>query len=284
MTSSDLLSGRAAMPVRAGTAALLLVCALVSSGCAARSTATSDLTLQPPPPTVMTPPPDAALLATADSFLVRFTTTKGDFDVMLRKSWAPRGAERVGELVLANYYDGARFFRALPGFVVQWGIAADTAMTRAWSGRRIADDSVRESNRRGTVTFGAGGQANTRTVHLFVNLRDNARLDASRFAPVGEVVRGMDVVDQLYTGYGEGAPAGKGPSQQAMAQEGEALLARDFPLLDQIKTARVVRLFSAPPAPSTSPAASPSAAPRPASSRAPAASRAGASGTPRSAP
>ncbi|MCC7002298.1 MAG: peptidylprolyl isomerase [Gemmatimonadaceae bacterium] len=280
------------MPARARTTAILFMCALVSSGCAARSGATSDLTLQPPPPTVMTPPPDAALLATADSFLVRFATTKGDFDVMLRKSWAPRGAERVGELVLANYYDGARFFRALPGFVVQWGIAADTAMTRAWSGRRIADDSVRESNRRGTVTFGAGGQANTRTVHLFVNLRDNARLDATRFAPVGEVVRGMDVVDQLYTGYGEGAPAGKGPSQQAMSQEGEALLARDFPLLDQIKTARVVRLFSAAPSssasalPSTSasPSASPSSALRPASSPAPAASRARASGTPRSAP
>ena len=295
MTSSDLLSGRAVMSARARASAILLVCAFVSSGCAARGGATSDLTLQPAPPTVMTPPPDAALLATADSFLVRFNTTKGDFDVMLRKSWAPRGAERVGELVLANYYDGARFFRALPGFVVQWGIAADTAMTRAWSGRRIADDSVRESNRRGTVTFGAGGQANTRTVHLFVNLRDNARLDATRFAPVGEVVRGMDVVDQLYTGYGEGAPAGKGPSQQAMSQEGEALLARDFPLLDQIKTARVVRLFSAAPssasspassaAASVSPSASPSSsAPQPASSPAHAASPAPASGTPRSAP
>ncbi len=266
MTSSDLLSGRA----------LLLACALFASACAARSGATGDLTLMPPPPTVMTPPPDIALLAAADSFLVRFATTKGDFDVMLRRSWAPRGAERVGELVLANYYDGARFFRALPGFVVQWGIAADTAMTRAWSGRRIADDTVRESNRRGTVTFGAGGQANTRTVHLFVNLRDNARLDATRFAPVGEVVRGMDVVDQFYTGYGEGAPAGKGPSQQAMSQEGEALLARDFPLLDQIKTARVVRYFS--------PAPAPSATPRPAASTAPAASLARASGTPRSAP
>jgi len=196
------------------------------------------------PAPVMQTPPDSAALANADSVLVRFATTKGDVDVMLRRSWAPNGAPRVAEAVAAGYYDGARFFRALRGFVVQWGIAADTAASRTWSRRSIPDDTVRESNRRGTVTFAAGG-ANTRTVQLFVNLRDNARLDATRFAPVGEVVRGMDVVDALHTGYGEGAPAGKGPTQGRIGSEGEAYLARDFPLLDQIRTARVVRLYPA---------------------------------------
>ena len=194
------------------------------------------------PAPVMQTPPDSADIAAADSVLVRFATTKGDIDVMLRRSWAPNGAPRVAEAVAAGYYDDARFFRALRGFVVQWGIAADTAASKRWSARRIPDDTVRESNRRGTVTFAAGG-ANTRTVQLFINLRDNARLDATSFAPVGEVVRGMDVVDALHTGYGEGAPAGKGPTQGKIGAEGEAYLAKDFPLLDQIRAARVVRLY-----------------------------------------
>ena len=193
---------------------------------------------------VLVTPPSADVLAAADSFLVRFTTTKGEFDVLVRRSWSPLGAARVGEAVAAGYYDGARFFRALRGFVVQWGIAADSANTALWRGRRIADDSVRASNRRGTVTYAAGGP-NTRTVQLFINLRDNARLDALGFAPVGEVVRGMDVVDTLHTGYGEGAPAGQGPTQDKLGAQGEAYLARDFPLLDQIRSARVVRLWPA---------------------------------------
>jgi peptidyl-prolyl cis-trans isomerase A (cyclophilin A) len=185
--------------------------------------------------------PDSATLAAADSVLVRFVTSKGDFDVMLRKSWAPLGAVRVSHVVASGYYDGARFFRALRGFVVQWGIPADTARRRDWSAR-LADDPVRESNHRGTITFAAGG-ANTRTAQLFVSLRDNARLDAMGFAPVGSVVRGMDVVDALHTGYGEGGPSGQGPAQGRIAAEGEAYLAADFPLLDRIIRARVVRVF-----------------------------------------
>ena len=222
--------------------ALLLGVALLAMGaCTPRAT---DVATLPAPLPALATPPDSATLADADSVLVRFSTTKGDIDVMLRRGWAPHGAPRVAQAVAAGYYDGARFFRALRGFVVQWGLAADTAATRAWRGRRLPDDTVRESNRRGTVTFAAGGP-NTRTVQLFVNLRDNARLDAMGFAPVGEVVRGMDVVDALHTGYGEGAPAGKGPTQQRIGAEGEAYLAKDFPLLDQVRAARVVRLYPA---------------------------------------
>lgn len=195
-------------------------------------------------------PVAAESLAAADSVLVRLSTTRGDIDVMLRRHWAPLGAARVAEAVASGYYDGARFFRALRGFVVQWGIAADSATTAAWRGRAIPDEPVTQTNRRGTLTFAAGGP-NTRTVQLFVNLRDNARLDAMGFAPVGEVVAGMDAVDALYTGYGEGAPGGKGPSQGSLSAQGEAYLARDFPLLDQIRSARVVRHWpaGAPPAP-----------------------------------
>lgn len=196
------------------------------------------------PDTGVAPAAALATAAPADSFLVRFATTKGDFDAVFRAHWAPRGAARVREAVDARYYDRARFFRAVRGFVVQWGIAADSATTAGWRGRRIDDDSVRQSNRRGTIAFAAGG-ANTRTVQLFINLRDNARLDALGFAPAGEVVAGLDVVDALHTGYGDAPPTGQGPPQGRISAEGEAFLAREFPLLDQIRTARVVRVWGA---------------------------------------
>jgi peptidyl-prolyl cis-trans isomerase A (cyclophilin A) len=172
-----------------------------------------------------------------DSFIVRLATTKGDVDILLRKHWAPLGVGQFYEAVHANYYNGARFFRAIRGFVVQFGIAAEPAASTQWRARTIADDSVRESNRRGSVVFASGGP-NTRTVQLFINLRDNARLDGLGFPPIGEVIAGMDFVDALYTGYGDGATA---PDQNRLNREGEAYLAENFPLLDQIITARIVR-------------------------------------------
>jgi peptidyl-prolyl cis-trans isomerase A (cyclophilin A) len=177
-----------------------------------------------------------------DSFVVRFETSKGDFDVMVHRDWAPRGADRIYGLMRHGYYDGARFFRAVPNFVVQFGLAADPAVTAAVREHHIPDDSVRRSNVRGTLSFAAGGP-NTRTTQLFINLRDNQRLDRLGFAVAAQVVRGMEVVDSLYTGYGEGAPRGQGPTQARITSEGEAYLAKDFPLLDQIRRARIVRRF-----------------------------------------
>lgn len=176
-----------------------------------------------------------------DSFVVRLATSKGDIDVMLRKHWAPNGVAQLYDVVYANYYDGARFFRAIRGFVVQFGIAADPALTAQWSGKAIKDDPVTESNRRGTLVFASGGP-DTRTTQLFFNLRDNARLDGLGFPPVGEVIAGLEVMDQLFTGYGDGAVA---PRQDRITREGEAYLADQFPLLDQIRTARVLRAWYA---------------------------------------
>lgn len=181
--------------------------------------------------------------ARVDSALVRFVTTKGEIDVMLRTAWAPHGTARVREAVGANYYDGARFFRALRGFVVQFGIAADSTTSAAWRTRSIPDDTVRQTNRRGTLVFAAGGP-NTRTTQLFFNLRDNARLDAMGFAPLGEIVRGLDVLDALHIDYAL-VPGGATPDQGKISNEGEAYLAREFPLLDKIHTARIVRTFPA---------------------------------------
>ena len=173
-----------------------------------------------------------------DSFRVRFATTKGDFLVAVKRAWAPHGADRFYNLVRSGYYDGVRFFRVIPGFMAQFGLHGDTAVTAAWRERRIPDDPVRRSNQRGMVTFATAGPG-TRTTQVFINYRDNSRLDADGFAPFGEVVEGMDVVDKLYGGYGEGAPGGRGPDQMRIHIEGEKYLARQFPKLDKITKARV---------------------------------------------
>lgn len=189
-------------------------------------------------------------IAAPDSFLVTFETTRGRFDVMARSRWAPVGADRFHELVRLHYYDGAAFFRVVPNFVAQFGIHHDSLVNRAWRVRRLADDSVRQGNRRGTLAFARGGPG-SRTVQLFINLRDNARLDTSGvigFPAFAEVVRGMEVVDSLYQGYGD-APRGqndtsstrRGPNQGRITSEGYAYLRRDFPRLDYIRTARIVR-------------------------------------------
>src|SRR6267378_2786835 len=173
-----------------------------------------------------------------DSFRVRFSTTKGDVVIVVHRAWAPHGADRFYNLVRSGFYDGVRFFRVIPGFMAQFGIHGDTGVTAAWRVRAIPDDPVRRTNGRGMVTYATAGPG-TRTTQIFINYRDNNRLDASGFAPFGQVVEGMEVVDALYSGYGEGAPNGRGPEQYRLNVEGEKYLARQFPKLDKIRKAKV---------------------------------------------
>ena len=189
---------------------------------------------------LLKPDPKAEARQAPDSFTVRFETTRGPFTVQFVRDWAPRGADRAYYLVRSGYYDGVRFFRVLPNFVAQFGASGDPKVGKVWERRTIRDDPVKESNRRGTVTFATAGP-NTRTTQLFVNLAGNARLDRLGFAPLGRVVDGMARVDSLYAGYGEGAPRGKGPDQDRIAAEGNAYLERGFPKLDWIKRAEVVK-------------------------------------------
>lgn len=171
----------------------------------------------------------------------RFETTQGIFVVQVVRPWAPLGADRFYSLVRGGFYDGCRFFRVLPGFVVQWGINPDPAVSKAWSDQtKIKDDPVKASNVRGTISFATSGP-DTRTVQVYINLGANSRLDARGFSPFGRVTEGMDVVEKLYSGYGEGAPKGKGPSQDLIEKEGESYLARDFAKLDRIVRAHLVR-------------------------------------------
>ena len=192
-------------------------------------------------------PSGTANLATASlphdrapaTFRTRFETSAGTFVIEVHRDWAPIGADRFYNLVKSGYFDGGRFFRVITGFMAQFGISSDPHLTAAWRDQQISDDPVRASNTRGMVSFATAGP-NTRTTQLFINYADNRRLDASGFAPFGQVVEGMDVVDRLYAGYGEGAPRGRGPSQGQIEAEGEAYLARDFPKLDRVEHATLV--------------------------------------------
>jgi len=174
------------------------------------------------------------------TFKAKFTTTKGDFVVEVTRAWAPLGADRFYNLVKNHYFDGAAFFRVLPGFVAQFGLNAKPEVSRAWASANIKDDPVTQSNLTGYLTFATAGR-NTRTTQLFINLADNQNLDGMGFAPFGKVVEGMDVVQQFYSGYGEGAPSGHGPDQGRITNEGKAYLDKNFPLLDSIKTAVIVQ-------------------------------------------
>src|SRR6266550_859381 len=143
-----------------------------------------------------------------DSFRARFTTSRGEFVIAVHRAWAPRGADRFYNLVRSGYYDGVRFFRVVSGFMVQFGIHGDPAVSAAWREQRIPDDPVRRTNLRSFVSFATAGPG-TRTTQVFINFGSNDRLDAMGFAPFAQVVEGMDVVDRLYSGYGEGAPRGR---------------------------------------------------------------------------
>jgi peptidyl-prolyl cis-trans isomerase A (cyclophilin A) len=168
------------------------------------------------------------------SYRAEFETSKGSFTIEVTRAWAPLGADRFYNLIKNGFYDGARFFRVLPGFVVQFGIPADPGVARKWRTARIADDAVTQHNVAGSVTFATAGP-NTRTTQVFINLGDNGNLDGMGFAPFGRVTEGMDIVGKLYSAYGEGAPHGRGPDQGRIQGEGNAYLERDFPKLDYIK-------------------------------------------------
>lgn len=173
-----------------------------------------------------------------DLFKVNLDTSKGPVVIEVHKDWAPLGAERFYQLVKSGYYDGAPFFRVLPGFMAQFGIAADPQTTAKWKEANLQDDPVKQSNTRGMVTFAKAGP-NTRTTQMFINTGDNARLDSQGFAPIGKVISGQEAVESLFSGYGEGAPSGRGPAQQLIEIQGNAYLEKDFPELDFIKKASI---------------------------------------------
>ncbi|HUB80702.1 MAG TPA: peptidylprolyl isomerase [Bryobacteraceae bacterium] len=188
-------------------------------------------------------------------FEAKFTTTKGDFVVTVHRDWSPNGADRFYNLVKYHYFNDASFFRIVPGFIAQFGMAADPKINAIWEKANIKDDPSKPTvhNTRGTLVFAATGAPNSRTTQLFINLNDNSRsLDSQGFTPFGEVTQGMDVVMNLYSGYGEGADmGGRGPTQQMISSHGKPYLDKNFPKLDSIKNAVIVPSTAAPAAKST---------------------------------
>jgi peptidyl-prolyl cis-trans isomerase A (cyclophilin A) len=187
------------------------------------------------PANPLTQPDSPEMNQTApDSFRVRFATSVGDFEVEVVRAWAPRGADRFYNLVTHGWYDGDRFFRVIPNFVVQFGLNGDPDIGKWWRNARIVDDSVKHSNARGTITY-AKADRNTRTTQVFINLRDNKQLDGQGFSPFGHVVSGMDVVDKITPQYDDK------PDQGLIQMQGNAYLNEQFPKLDYIKTAAIVQ-------------------------------------------
>jgi peptidyl-prolyl cis-trans isomerase A (cyclophilin A) len=174
-----------------------------------------------------------------ETFKVKFNTTKGAVVIEATRAWAPLGADRFYNLVKAGYFTDIAFFRVIDGFMAQFGIHGDPAVSAAWRPARIQDDPVKQSNARGYISYAMAGP-NTRTTQFFINFGDNSQLDSMGFSPFARVTEGMDVVDSIYSGYGEGAPRGMGPDQGRVQLQGNAYLQKDFPKLDYIKSAELL--------------------------------------------
>ena len=196
---------------------------LILAGCSSAPEPKKQAAIPKPPRTSGAP----------DLYKVKFVTSKGPFTIEVHREWAPLGADHFYELVKAGYYNDARFFRVVPKFVAQFGLAATPAMTKQWD-KSIDDDPVGHTNSRGTVAFATAGK-NSRDTQVFINLRSNQILDDKGFAAFGQVVEGMEtVVDKLYSKYGEA------PDQDAITRHGNSYLKSSFPRLDYIKTTTIL--------------------------------------------
>lgn len=200
-----------------------------------------------------------------DTYQVKFETTRGDFTITVTRAWSPLGADRFFTLVKHHYFDSARVFRVVPGFVAQFGISAYPPVTAAWRNTKIKDDPRGQSNKKGTLVFATSGP-NTRTTQLFINLKDNSFLDSQGFTPFGSVDgNGLNVVDMFYDQYGDTA----GMDQEAIEKGGEKYLATKWPKLDTIKRASIIgAAATAKPAAAAKPA--PKATPKPPAAKPPA--------------
>jgi peptidyl-prolyl cis-trans isomerase A (cyclophilin A) len=170
-------------------------------------------------------------------YRVKFETSRGDFTVEVTRAWSPHGADRFHELLRLRYYDEARFFRVLAGFIAQFGVHRKFDVHDIWRKLAIPDDPSKEKNLRGTLAF-AKSAANTRATEVFINLKDNPNLDDEHFVPFGRVIEGMEVADKLYSGYGEFRPEGKYLDAGRVEEETNEYLVPRFPKMDYIKRAR----------------------------------------------
>ncbi len=211
----------------------LICCTLLLAGTAFAEETT---TVKPNPALL---DPGLATEKAPDVYRVKMETTAGEFIIEVHREWAPLGADRFYNLVKIGYFDDVAFFRVIAGFMAQAGFHGNPAVSKVWLNSLIKDDPVKQSNYPGTVTFAMRGP-NTRSAQIFVNYGDNSYLDESGFAPFGKVVEGFESVKELYSGYGEGEPNGKGPGQGKLYGRGNDYLKAEFPELDYITRASIV--------------------------------------------
>ncbi len=188
------------------------------------------------------PPVPPAPVTAPDSFLVSMTTSKGEIVMKAHRDWSPAAVDRFYALTKGDIWKDARFFRVVPGFVVQWGLTGDSAVDNLWKSRRTPDEPVKVSNVRGRVTFARGGPE-SRTLQVFINVADNKRLDDANaggivgYPPFAEVTEGMDIVDKLESKYGEQPTRMQGE----ISTKGWPWLDERFPGLDRILRTRVTK-------------------------------------------
>jgi peptidyl-prolyl cis-trans isomerase A (cyclophilin A) len=219
---------------------IFAVLGIFAAGCSNEKPAASTAPVTPPVSAAATPATatgfnDPAKLTekAPEVFQAQLVTTKGNFTIEVTRSLAPNGADRFYNLVRSGFFTDIAFFRVVPGFMVQFGIHGDPAVSAKWRDANITDDPVKTSNARGTLTFATAGP-NTRTTQLFINFADNAGLDGQGFAPFGKVIEGMDIVDKI------NSDSGERPNQGAIQQAGNEYLKKEFPSLDYIKSATIV--------------------------------------------
>lgn len=211
----------------------ILGMALVAAGCGSQEGTSDSSNIDKG--VLMDPQSEVMKEQAPDQFAARFETSAGDFTIAVERDLAPQGADRFYNLVKNGYYDGQRFFRVLPGFVVQWGMHGDPEVMAQWQNARIPDDPVKDSNERGTITFAKTGAPNSRSTQLFINLGNNSSsLDRQGFAPFGRVTDGMQAVDAINAEYEQR------PDQGQIGARGNEYLEEKFPNLDYIKTASIV--------------------------------------------
>lgn len=172
-------------------------------------------------------------------FRVKFETSQGDFVVEATRAWAPHGVDRFHELVRVRYFDQGRFYRVLRGFIAQFGVHRDFNVHATWRNLFIVDDPPREKNLRGTLAFAKSGPS-TRSTEIFINLADNAVLDEQGFVPFARIVEGIEVIDKLYSGYGEMRPEGKEIDAGRVEEETNEYLVQRFPKMDYIVRASLL--------------------------------------------
>lgn len=182
--------------------------------------------------------PKRAVEKAPEKFQAKVATTKGDFVIEVTREWSPNGADRFYNLVKIGFFQDIAIFRAIKGFMFQFGIHGDPKISRVWSEANIKDDKYAGvSNKKGFITYAKSGRPNSRSTQFFINLSDNASLDRQGFTPFGRVVKGMDVVEKINTQYGENSPEVQGMFQA----RGNDYIKKRYPNLDYIKSISLVK-------------------------------------------